>query len=86
MSLVFLLLACVAGAGLGAVQIRLTMRLMKKPNIWLAVAKLPLWGLPMLAAARLSIFALLGLAAGASAAHLACAIAGFRRLSKGEDE
>jgi hypothetical protein len=79
-----LILACVAGAGLGFSQIRLTMRLMKKPNIWLAVAKLPLWALPMLAAACFSVYALLSLTAGASATYLGYVLAGWRRLRKGD--
>lgn len=86
MPLFLLIFSCAAGAGLGILQIRLTVRLMKKPRMWLAMAKLPLWALPMLAAAYFSVWALLALTAGASAAYLGTVAVMWRRLRKGGDE
>lgn len=81
-----LVLAAVAGVGLGFAQVRLTKRLIQKPKIWLAVAKLPLWALPMLAAAYFSVAMLLSLTAGASATYLGYAAFGYLRLRKGSEE
>ena len=86
MDLLTMVLACAAGVGLGLFQIRLTVRLMKRPNFWLAAAKLPLWGLPMLATACFSVYALLALTAGASATYLGYVLVGWRRLRKGDGE
>jgi len=86
MDLFPMILAFVAGVGLGLFQIRLTVRLMKKPHFLLAAAKLPLWGLPMLAAAYFSISALLALTAGASCTYIGYVIVGWRRLRKGDGE
>lgn len=81
-----MVLVCVAGVGLGIFQIRLTMRLMKKPNVWLAVAKLPLWALPMWAVARFSVPALLSLTAGASGTYLGYIVIQWRALRKGDEQ
>ncbi len=79
MSPLYWILASIMGVGLGLFQIRLTVRLMKKPNFWLAFAKLPIWGLAMLAAAYLSIWTLLFLTTGAVCTYLGYIIARWRK-------
>ena len=86
MNLFPVVLACAIGVGLGLLQIRITVRLMEHPNFWLASVKLPLWGLPMLAAAYFSLYALFALTAGASLTYLGYVAVQWRKLRKGDEE
>lgn len=86
MRFVWMALAVPVGAALGWAQLMILLRVMRKMNIWLFIAKLPLWALPMLAAAYLSIWALLGLTAGASAVYIGYALYhGIRLRKEGRD-
>lgn len=84
MRFVWMCLAGLAGVALGWVQLKILLRALQKPNIWLFVAKLPLWALPMLTAAYLSVGALLCLTVGASCTYIGFAVFHWVRLRKGE--
>ena len=84
--LLSMIVASAAGVGLALLQIRLTMRLAVRPNLWMAAAKLPMWVFPMLAAAYFSVPALLALTAGASCTYLGWGAVKWRKLRKGGGE
>lgn len=75
--------AALAGAALGWLQFKLLQLTVEKRRTWLVAVKLPLWALPMLAAATVSVAALAGLAAGATVTLFAFAVIQWRGLRKG---
>jgi len=77
-------LAAVAGAALGWVQFKLLQWTLAKGKAWLIAVKLPLWVLGMIAAYFVSLSALIGLVAGATASFVWFGVAHWRALRKGE--
>ena len=84
MEAIFGVCAALAGAAVGWVQFRLLQLTILKGKIWLVAIKLPLWAIAMLAAAALSVVALLCFVAGATITFIALGYAQWREMRKGE--
>ncbi len=83
MEIILAVISAIAGVLLGWVQYWLLRQVIMKGKTWLIAIKLPLWALFMVAAAFVSLSALISLVVGATASFLYFGYTQWRRQRNG---